>query len=228
MKQAFNTYAPIDTAEEYFKRYGIAYGRVKGTGELGVARDLNISYRDPALLPDFSDVVVLGNFSCANAKLTSLERCPKIVNGNYDCSGNFLSDLNGAPREIYGSFDASSNYCLTSLEGGPETVAGNYDVSSCRLQTLDGAPVEIGGYFKNRDNRLISLEHAPAGCTQLYTDFGVFHGNDDIPPELLSDSATVAPPEEDTAPPPIEDVAALTSPLPVHRPLQLNQNRRKV
>lgn len=60
--------ALIDWGVEYVKRKD---------GTLMVSGNLNVSNRDMTELPDLSDVVVEGNFSCLHNRLTSLKGAPK-------------------------------------------------------------------------------------------------------------------------------------------------------
>lgn len=82
-------------------------------------------------LPDWSDVLVDGNFMVGGNDLTSLKGSPKVVRGNFDCSNNELKDL----------------------VGGPETVAYNMMVGGNELESLEGAPEEIGGKFNSQPKR---------------------------------------------------------------------------
>lgn len=60
--------ALIDWGVEYFK---------KKDGTLIVPGNLNVSNRDMTELPDLSDVVVQGNFSCMHNPLKSLKGAPR-------------------------------------------------------------------------------------------------------------------------------------------------------
>src|SRR5436309_823171 len=60
--------ALIDWGVEYIKRKD---------GTLIVPGNLNVSNRDMAELPDLTNVVVEGNFSCLHNHLTSLKGAPK-------------------------------------------------------------------------------------------------------------------------------------------------------
>lgn len=56
--------------------WGVDYIKKKD-GTLIVPGNLNVSKRDMTELPDLSNVIVQGNFSCLHNKLTSLKGAPK-------------------------------------------------------------------------------------------------------------------------------------------------------
>ena len=66
--------------------------------ELGCNVDL--SKRDLTELPDFSRVVVNGNFNCGVNKLDSLEGAPREVAGYFYCVFNPLKSYKGKPDKI--------------------------------------------------------------------------------------------------------------------------------
>ncbi|MEZ0225571.1 MAG: hypothetical protein ACAH83_13530 [Alphaproteobacteria bacterium] len=68
---------PISLCEQNLKSWGIEYYKQKD-GLLVVPGNLNISNRDLTELPDFSTVVVKGNFSCLHNHLTSLKGAPRM------------------------------------------------------------------------------------------------------------------------------------------------------
>ena len=143
-------------------------------------------------LPDLSDVVVKGNFSCSSNHLTSLEGAPKEVGGNFSCSGNKLTSLEGAPKKVSGYFNCSCNE-LTSLEGAPQKVSGDFYCNFNRLTSLDGAPIVVEGEFNCCDNKLTSL----VGVPQLKED-GKIYCDDSIGDKYgFSDSIYSGIPYED-------------------------------
>ena len=87
--------------------------------------DVDLSERGLTELPDFSKVVVNGNFYCSNNQLTSLENAPSEVGGNFNCYSNNLTSLKGAPSEVNGNFDCSDNP-LKSYEGKPDKIGGEF------------------------------------------------------------------------------------------------------
>ena len=79
--------------------------------------------------------------------LTELPNFSKVVvNGNFNCSGNQLDSLEGAPREVAGDFYCSKNK-LVNLEGAPVEVGGNFYCSNNPLKSYEGKPGKIGGKF---------------------------------------------------------------------------------
>ena len=101
--------------------------------------DVDLRKRDLTELPDFSRVV---------------------VNGNFNCGGNQLDSLEGAPREVAGDFYCSKNK-LVNLEGAPVEVGGDFVCDINKLVNFEGAPVEVGGFFYCFDNPLKSYKGKP-------------------------------------------------------------------
>jgi hypothetical protein len=122
--------------------------------------NVDLSCKNLTELPDLSEVVVKGYFSCSNNQLTSLEGAPKEVGGSFWCYGNILTSLKGAPKEVGVNFDCHVNR-LTSLDGAPQTVGGSFNCSHNQLTSLEGAPEEVGGGFDCNRNQLTSLNGAP-------------------------------------------------------------------
>lgn len=81
---------------------------------------------------------IFGDFSIANAKLVSLDGCPRIVDGHFDCSYNQLKSLVHSPQDVE-SFDCSNNL-LTSLEGAPPAGTEEFVCNSNLLPDLTSAP----------------------------------------------------------------------------------------
>ncbi len=111
-------------------------------------------------LPDFSNIIVTGDFYCSNNQLTSLQGAPQKVGGAFYCSNNQLTSLQGAPQEVGGFFYCSNNQ-LTSLQGAPQKVDGGFYCSNNQLTSLQGAPQKVGGAFYCSNNQLTSLQGAP-------------------------------------------------------------------
>ncbi len=72
--------------------------------ELGCNVDLR--GRDLTELPDFSKIIVGGNFLCDNNQLTTLRGAPREVKGSFTCNGNPLKSYSGKPDRIGGKFIA--------------------------------------------------------------------------------------------------------------------------
>ncbi|MDW2995412.1 MAG: PcfJ domain-containing protein [Alphaproteobacteria bacterium] len=122
--------------------------------------NLDLSDMDLTMLPDMSNVVVQGDFSCSSNQLTSLQGAPQSVGGKFNCGHNQLTSLQGAPQSVGGDFYCSHNQ-LTSLQGAPQSVGGSFYCSSNLLTSLQGAPQSVGGDFMCRFNQLTSLQDSP-------------------------------------------------------------------
>jgi len=90
------------------------------------------------------NVEVLGYFSCAGNKLTTMKNCPAVIHGNINCADNKLITLEGSPEIINGNFHCSSNM-LTSLKGCPKIINGSFSCSYNKLTSLEGCPETING-----------------------------------------------------------------------------------
>ena len=69
--------------------------------------DVDLAHKGLENLPNFSKVVVDGNFVCCWNKLKNLVGAPKEVGGKFDCCWNGITSLKGAPKKVGMSF-----YCL--------------------------------------------------------------------------------------------------------------------
>ncbi len=69
-------YVPPSPGEIALINWGVEFHKLKD-GTLLVPGNLNVSNRDMKELPDLSNVVVDGNFSCLHNPLTSLKGAPK-------------------------------------------------------------------------------------------------------------------------------------------------------
>ncbi len=121
---------------------------------------VDLSKRDLTELPDFSKVVIKGDFYCGVNQLESLEGAPREVTGVFYCYGNQLTTLEGAPSIVGGDFDCHNNQ-LTSLKGAPSEVGEDFDCYGNQLTTLRGAPSIVGRDFCCFDNPLKSYEGKP-------------------------------------------------------------------
>ena len=122
--------------------------------------DVDLSERGLTELPDFSRLVVGGNFNCQYNELETLKGAPSKVGDNFDCSDNQLTSLEGAPREVGEHFICQYNL-LTSLEGASSKVGGTFVCSFNNLTSLKGAPREVGVNFNCQCNQLETLEGGP-------------------------------------------------------------------
>ncbi len=112
----------------YYDIYNLPKGFV-------VEGNLNVSNLGIEELPDFSHVIVKGNFICKNNRLHTLKGAPPVVGGKFDCSGNKLVDLEGAPQKIGGEFDCSYNQ-LIKLKGAPSEIKGSFYCYNNQLKDL--------------------------------------------------------------------------------------------
>ena len=122
--------------------------------EFVINGDLNLSEYEFEQLPDLTNVVVKGYFSCNSCyNLTSLEGAPKEVGGCFYCdSCENLTSLEGAPEKVGGCFYCRWCENLTSLEGAPKEVGGGFYCSECEnLTSAKGLPMHIGGEIECDD-----------------------------------------------------------------------------
>lgn len=128
----------------------------------GTVCDGNINLRDLDLkvLPDLSNIILIGDFDCSKNQLTSLKGAPKEVGGRFNCVDNQLTSLEGSPEKVGRDFYCRGNQ-LTSLEGAPKEVGGDFNCANNKLTSLEGAPAKVGGKFDCFHNQLTSLEGAP-------------------------------------------------------------------
>jgi hypothetical protein len=124
----------------------------------GEVRNIFLHYYFLEELPDFSNIIVTGNFICNGNQLTSLKGSPKEVRGIFNCKNNQLTSLLGAPKKV-GSFHCEENQ-LTSLEGAPKEVEDSFFCYNNKLTSLQGSPYEVKSFFCD-DNQLRSLKGAP-------------------------------------------------------------------
>ncbi len=128
--------------------------------------NVDLSKRDLTELPDFSRVIVMGDFDCSYNQLTTLNGSPSEISGDFSCGRNKLKNLKGGPQIVYGNFLCACSG-LDSLEGAPITVTNWFNCNGNKLKNLKGAPVTVGGGFVCEENELESLEGAPkkvGGC----------------------------------------------------------------
>jgi len=109
--------------------------------------DVNLSGRGLTELPDFSRIVVNGEFDCDNNKLTTLKGAPKEVKRGFYCNKNQLISLEGSPSIVGGAFYCFDNQ-LISLEGSPSIVGWGFYCYDNPLKSYKGKPDKIGGEFR--------------------------------------------------------------------------------
>ena len=87
--------------------------------------DVNLSGRGLTELPDFSRIVVNGEFDCDNNKLTTLKGAPKEVKRSFYCNKNQLISLEGSPSIVGWGFYCYDNP-LKSYKGKPDKIGGKF------------------------------------------------------------------------------------------------------
>ena len=162
MKNIFSYLAapiPRTPLEELLTDLGCRYKR-KSNGIIVVQGDLSLARRNLTELPDLSQVVVTGMFSCSGNKLTSLKGAPLSVGASFYCFSNQLTSLEGGPQSVGGSYSCDNNQ-LTSLKGCPASVGHTFSCNSNRLTSLEGGPQSAGWEYICENNFLVSLKGAP-------------------------------------------------------------------
>jgi len=209
----------VSEAEQALKSWGIEYAK-QPDGSILVPGDLDISGRGLTKLPNLSSVKVVGNFSCSNNQLTSLEGAPHTVGGCFYSYSNQLTSLKHAPHNVGGNFYCCLNQ-LTSLEHAPHSVSGEFDCSSNHLTSLDNAPHTVSGGFFCSGNQLSSLECAPQKFEKLHSDFGEFASWDAVPEQLRLSADTKQRREKESQIAFSEGATVLNAPIKVSSPLRL-------
>jgi hypothetical protein len=103
----------LTDAEEMLTDMNISFMRNDGTTV--VLGDVYLCGRGLEKLPDFSSLVVQGNFYCNGNRLKTLEGAPMRVTGIFECHDNQLENLAGAPARFrrlvsdFGRFSGRSN-----------------------------------------------------------------------------------------------------------------------
>ena len=129
-----------------------------GKTKIPTVNELLASIKNGRFTKDGSKLKVVGDFSCPNNKLTSLDGGPSFVSESLFVSHNALTSLKGSPSFIGRNLSCNDNK-LTSLEGAPSSVGGSLFCNNNELTSIEGAPSQIGGYFYCRNNKLTSLSN---------------------------------------------------------------------
>ena len=103
---------------------------------------------------DTPNEVWIGDFSCYNNELKSLEYCPKEVHSDFNCSVNDLKTLEFCPVEVHGDFRCRNNQ-LKSLKGIHK-----------QIHEMNG---EINAYHNPITSHVIGILLVK-GCTKIYLD----------------------------------------------------------
>ena len=130
--------------------------------------NLKIENKDITKLPDFSNTIIKGDFSCSNCtSLTSLKGAPQQCKKFYCYNCTSLKTLEGSTRQckIF-----SCSYCtsLISLEGAPQKCEEFYFRECTSLISLKGAPQQCETFYCSYCKSLTSLEGAPQQCNYFY------------------------------------------------------------
>lgn len=114
--------------------------------------------------------IVLGDYDCRYAMLTSLKNCPSIIYGNFYCNNNQLTSLKYSPFYVKKDFSCFNNE-ITSLEGISSNIRGDIDASNNSLKNLIGLPSVIFGRVEVSYNEFTSLEGYPTAMfSKIYID----------------------------------------------------------
>ena len=152
-----------EKAEKFFKSASVEeINQVLKILPDGYKLDCDVDLRgiDLTKLPDFSRVVINGDFYCHCNQLKTLEGAPREVGGTFDCRINQLISLEGAPSKVGGDFYCGRNK-LTSLNGAPRMVGKRFNCFRNKLKTLEGAPSIVGWDFDCLNNPLENYNGKP-------------------------------------------------------------------
>ena len=192
---SFLSTPPREDAEHFLNRMKIRYEH-RDDGSLVIHGNIDLSRINPVQVPDFSNAMVFGNFTCGGnmrgslqgspkavvgdficdrMNLTSLAGGPEMVWGNYSCVGNRLDTLEHAPKFVDGDFHCMHNE-LKSLARAPANVEGNFYCQHNKLNSIEGAPEKVGKDFFCYDNaaNIADLEHLPEVRGRVHTGPHVF------------------------------------------------------
>ncbi len=143
--------------------------------------DLDVSDMGLERLPDFSNLVVKGNFYCCGNKLSDLYGSPAQVLGNYDVSGNNLKDLRGIIPHVK-DLDISGNP-IEKLDNLP-MIDRNLTAINVEIENMSDVPTDIKGdvFVSNKQNTLFVVKQAGKYYNLLeQTDGFVYNGDIYIP-----------------------------------------------
>lgn len=112
--------------------------------------DVDLAHKGLENLPNFSKVVVDGNFVCCWNKLKNLVGAPKEVGGKFDCCWNGITSLKGAPKKVGKSFYCLENK-LENLKYKPqkigEKIYSDIDVNIVKRTVKKGVDKMIDLWF---------------------------------------------------------------------------------
>lgn len=167
-------------SEGALQALGIKFSR-RADGLLEVADKIDLTGKKLGTLPDFSNVLVLGDFSAGGNDLKDIKGAPPFVGGTATFAGNVIKSLAEGPQYVGVDFVVSSNN-LSDLHGSPLYVGRDYEARQNLLTTLAGTQPELNGVLNLKGNfRLLSFEHGPRVFEEMRTEFGDFKTWDEIP-----------------------------------------------
>jgi hypothetical protein len=142
MKNSFEQASdpPLSEAERILIDQDVAYERLPD-GTLLARGNIHLASEGLTRLPDLSNVILYGTFTCAYNKLTTLEGAPKAVRGFFSCYNNQLTSLKGAPQTVGGNFSCDHNK-LTHFEGAPR-VFRRLNTDLGRFESWDAVPENL-------------------------------------------------------------------------------------
>jgi hypothetical protein len=108
--------------------------------------NINLQSQRLAILPNWSNIEVIGHFDCSNNRLKTLIGSAKVVDGSFYCWSNKLITLIGAPSSVGENFICGYNK-LENLEGAPKRIGLDFKChNSSNLTSLKDNGIEyIGG-----------------------------------------------------------------------------------
>ncbi len=176
-------------SETALRGLGIKFSR-RADGLLEVADKIDLTGKKLGKLPDFSNVLVLGDFSAGGNDLKKIAGAPPFVGGTATFAGNTIKSLAQGSQYVGVDFVVSSNN-LGDLHGSPLYVGRDYEARQNLLTTLAGTQPELNGVLSLKGNfRLVSFEHGPRVFEEMQTDFGNFKTWDEIPENFRISQAT--------------------------------------
>ena len=146
--------------------------------------NVNLSNRGLTELPDFSKVVVNGNFNCLDNYIENLVGAPQKASGDFLCNANRIKSLNGAPKVVGGLFNCAANELKTRLADTESKILKSAQtIKAVVLKGFDGMigrevqpgrrfGTEIASYAKKRGvSGIFHSDELPAyGITQDEVD----------------------------------------------------------
>lgn len=150
---------PPVAAREFLHEKGIEYFECRD-GTIIVPGSIRINGMGLTELPDFSGVVIAGDFDCTNNLLASLSGAPQVVGGSFRCSINLLENLDGGPRVVGGNYECIRNR-ISSTRGVAEDVGGRFWCSANRMIFIDCVPKQMESLETDADTERVKVHKRP-------------------------------------------------------------------